>query len=24
VNRKVHGPLTIESLDKLIDELRGS
>ena len=22
VNRKVHGPLTIESLDRLIDELR--
>ena len=24
VNRKVHGPLTIESLDRLIDELRGA
>jgi NADH-quinone oxidoreductase subunit E len=24
VNRKVHGPLTVESLDRLIDELRGS
>jgi NADH-quinone oxidoreductase subunit E len=24
VNRKVHGPLTIETLDRLIDELRGS
>jgi NADH-quinone oxidoreductase subunit E len=22
VNRKVHGPLTIEKLDRLIDELR--
>jgi NADH-quinone oxidoreductase subunit E len=24
VNRKVHGPLTIETLDRLIDELRSS
>jgi NADH-quinone oxidoreductase subunit E len=24
VNRKVHGPLTIASLDRLIDELRGA
>jgi NADH-quinone oxidoreductase subunit E len=24
INRKVHGPLTVESLDQLIDNLRGS